>query len=288
MKTCSKCKQSKPLSEFPKKSAAKDGFYSHCKRCKSEADRRYRAENKEKVKNLNKSYYEKNRDEMLTRNREYRSLNAESISKRKKERMQCPKAKAKKAEIDRLYVIKNTEKVKAKKREWYERNREDQLAKCKENMQKNREAIRRRKKLYAIKNAESIRIKQKEWRRKNREKVHEKKKERYRKDPKYAAAVLVRNRINTAIKRLGYSKKSKTREMLGCDYESLISHLESKFEDGMSWDNRGEWHIDHITPLASAENDDDFCRLCHYTNLQPLWAKENLSKGAKLPEEPAK
>jgi hypothetical protein len=60
-------------------------------------------------------------------------------------------------------------------------------------------------------------------------------------------------------------------------------HLESKFVDGMSWDNRSRWHIDHIMPLASAKTEEELVALCHYTNLQPLWAAENLRKSDKLP-----
>ena len=64
--------------------------------------------------------------------------------------------------------------------------------------------------------------------------------------------------------------------------EELKIHLEKQFKPGMSWDNRKEWHIDHIVPLASAKDEETMNKLCHYTNLQPLWAEENLSKGARL------
>lgn len=70
--------------------------------------------------------------------------------------------------------------------------------------------------------------------------------------------------------------------MLGCDWSHLKTHLESKFTDGMSWENRSMWHIDHIIPLASAKSIEEVVKLCHYTNLQPLWAEENLSKGTKI------
>ncbi len=62
-----------------------------------------------------------------------------------------------------------------------------------------------------------------------------------------------------------------------------MSHIESMFEPGMSWDNWGEWHIDHIRPLASfdLENAERLAEACHYTNLRPLWKVDNLRKGAK-------
>lgn len=70
--------------------------------------------------------------------------------------------------------------------------------------------------------------------------------------------------------------------MLGCDWHHLKTHLESKFVDGMSWENRSLWHIDHIIPLASAKSVEEVVRLCHHTNLQPLWAKDNIRKGASV------
>ena len=73
---------------------------------------------------------------------------------------------------------------------------------------------------------------------------------------------------------------------LGCTREDLTTHLEGLFQDGMTWDNYGDWHIDHIKPCSkfdlSTEKAQAEC--FHYTNLQPLWAKDNLSKGAKWEE----
>ena len=85
-----------------------------------------------------------------------------------------------------------------------------------------------------------------------------------------------------AVKGGGYSKHGASKEMLGCTWEELVLHLESQFSEGMSWDNRSDWHIDHIIPLASAQTEEELMALCHYTNLQPLWAVDNLSKGARL------
>lgn len=74
------------------------------------------------------------------------------------------------------------------------------------------------------------------------------------------------------------------RDWLGCSAPELVAHIESQFAPGMSWDNRGEWHVDHIRPLASFDLTDPAQRLeaCHYTNLQPLWAADNIAKGARL------
>lgn len=78
------------------------------------------------------------------------------------------------------------------------------------------------------------------------------------------------------------NKDKKTTKMIGCSQKELIEYIESLFRDGMSWENYGKWHIDHIIPLASAVSKESLENLCHYTNLQPLWATENLKKGCKL------
>jgi hypothetical protein len=82
----------------------------------------------------------------------------------------------------------------------------------------------------------------------------------------------------------GLSKSNKTLALVGCDSVLLKLHLERQFKKGMTWDNRNLWHIDHIVPCASFDlTDPDQQKQCfHYTNLQPLWAKENLSKGARI------
>jgi hypothetical protein len=76
-------------------------------------------------------------------------------------------------------------------------------------------------------------------------------------------------------------KNNKTFEILGCTPEFLKYHIEKQFHNGMSWDNRTEWHIYHKTPLSSAKTEEEIFKLCHYTNLQPLWRYDNLKKGNK-------
>ena len=94
-----------------------------------------------------------------------------------------------------------------------------------------------------------------------------------------AMAHRYRRLLNHALK--GNIKTSSTEEYLGCSFEEFKQHLESKFIEGMSWDNRPEWHIDHIIPISSAKNIEEAQKLSHYTNLRPLWASDNISKGKK-------
>lgn len=90
------------------------------------------------------------------------------------------------------------------------------------------------------------------------------------------------NLIRNTLLGNGYQKTTKTFLILGAEYDVVKRHLEQKFEKGMTWDNHGDWHIDHIIPMSSAINEQEIFKLNHYTNLQPLWAKENLQKGSKL------
>jgi len=100
-------------------------------------------------------------------------------------------------------------------------------------------------------------------------------------DPLYNLTSRIRNLIYMALFNKGYTKKSRMHKILGCSYEELKTHLENQFTRGMTWDNAGEWHIDHRLPLAAATTEDEVIKLNHYTNLQPLWAKVNLRKGDK-------
>jgi len=92
----------------------------------------------------------------------------------------------------------------------------------------------------------------------------------------------IRKTIYSRIKNKKFEKKCSTLEILGCDWETLKKYFEAKFQEGMTWDNIGKWHIDHIVPLAIAKTEEEVIRLNHYTNLQPLWAKDNLMKSYKM------
>lgn len=106
--------------------------------------------------------------------------------------------------------------------------------------------------------------------------------ERMATDTHYMVRQKVADRIRKALKN-GYGEKSKScLEYIGCSVPELRAHLEQQFTDGMSWDNYGQWHIDHVKPCAAFDlADPEQQRECfHYTNLQPLWAVDNLRKGA--------
>jgi hypothetical protein len=99
--------------------------------------------------------------------------------------------------------------------------------------------------------------------------------------PEKLIAKRLRSRLYNAIKHT--TKSGSAIVDLGCSIEQFKGYLMSKFQEGMSWDNYGKWHIDHIKPLSKFDLTDrqQFLEACHYTNLQPLWAVQNLKKGSK-------
>ena len=103
-------------------------------------------------------------------------------------------------------------------------------------------------------------------------------------DPAFLLIDSLRHRLYMALKL--NSKCGSAVELLGCTSEEAAKHLEKQFLIGMSWDNHGDWHIDHILPLTHFDLQDpkQLAEVCHYTNLQPLWAKDNISKGNKIKE----
>jgi hypothetical protein len=103
-------------------------------------------------------------------------------------------------------------------------------------------------------------------------------------EPSFRMSLVLRNRLWSAIRGGRGRKHSSASVLVGCTWNHLRTHLESQFAPGMTWENYGQWHIDHIRPCASFDlTDPEQQKECfHYTNLQPLWALENMKKGARL------
>ena len=108
-------------------------------------------------------------------------------------------------------------------------------------------------------------------------------KKRYHTDPYFKLKVTLRNRVGKVLRNNKIKKCHKTMDLIGESPAFVMKYLESKFKEGMSWNNHGEWHIDHIRPCCSfnLRNIEEQKKCFHYTNLQPLWAKENLQKGGR-------
>lgn len=107
----------------------------------------------------------------------------------------------------------------------------------------------------------------------------------YKANPHRQIANKLRVRVGDTLKHKGARKAAKTMELIGCTIEHLITHLERQFQLGMTWANQGLWHIDHIRPCSSFDLTDPEHkrRRFHWSNLQPLWAVENLAKADRWP-----
>lgn len=204
------------------------------------------------------------------------------------------------SEHNRKQYLKNREMRLEAQKAYYLANKDARIAYNKSYAEKNKDAINEQRKNYRIRNAEArkeathrwylanseyAKAKAKEYREINRDKLTQWSKE-YRKfkmgvDPVYKAAIRIRSLINVKLYCNGYTKKSRTYEILGCSFPEFTTYIENKFQNGMSWSNHGEWHLDHIVPIASAETEEDVIRLNHHSNFQPLWASDNLRKGSK-------
>lgn len=148
-------------------------------------------------------------------------------------------------------------------------------AKAKKYYQKDKEKIKQKRSEYYIQNKRKILDSQNKY------------KKRRRKESKFILLQRrLRNRLYYALKKTYWKKNTHFSEYIGCDKKTLVNHIESKFTEGMNWDNQGEWHIDHIIPLSSANTVKELYELCHYTNLQPLWASDNIKKGNSIAEFP--
>ena len=196
----------------------------------------------------------------------------------------CVRIMTEKEKLKRkAYRLKNKERDKKYKKAYRLKNKE----KLKEQMRlyrlKHKERDRKYAKEYRLKNKDKIKKRMKAYRIRSRKKIAQYVRERRQKDIRFKIVVNLRHRANMALR--GTVKSKKTMKLLGTSIDNFWSHLESKFKPGMTRNNYGKrWHIDHIIPCASFDltKPEEQFKCFHYTNLQPLWAKENLKKGAKL------
>ena len=175
------------------------------------------------------------------------------------------------------------EKSKARLKARYASRKGEYYEKQKAYRDKNKEKVFESKRVYRQKNAAKIKLAKQKYGVENREKISKNIAKRCANNP----LVRMANSMRRSIRRYldaGQKGEMSSFEIIGCSKDDLRKHLESKFRDGMTWQNYGKhWHIDHIIPLISSKSVDEIKRLCHWTNLQPLTAFENISKGAKIP-----
>jgi len=226
-------------------------------------DKKYRDANKEKRKEYDKKRAETHKEKI----KDYRELNRDKI-----------------LEYNKEYLANNREELNAKKRAKNSNN----YVKNKEYREKNKEHRKDVHTKYYKLNKDKLAEYQKEYCEKNKDKIRERGKLYLRNkkanDPLFKLKSAIRVSIAKSFTNKGYSKKSKTFEILGCSFEEFKIYLESQFESWMTWENRGKymkgvfnygWDIDHIEPLSNAITEEDIVRLNHYTNLRPLCSKYN-------------
>ena len=214
---------------------------------------------KEKTKAYNKGYYEANKEKIAEQTKAYRESNKEKTKAYNKAYREANKEKL--AKQNKAYREANKEKGKA----YREANKEKILEREKARYQANKEKILERSAAY--------------------------KKQRRAKDPLFRLTHAYRVSCRRAFKSIGKKKNNSSLKLLELEtWQQLAKHLSKQFYDHpktgekMTFDNHGfhGWHIDHIIPISSAKTEKDIIKLCHHTNLQPLWAKDNLSKGNKI------
>jgi len=182
----------------------------------------------------------------------------------------------------------NLDKVLEKNRKWRANNKEHVIKYRETNLEKTREQARVR-----YKTNENVRLKRIQSAKKYRDNplnkpiiraTQKKLRDKYSKNPIWKLKYNMRRRLLFVLN--GHRKSDTTKKLVGCSWEYLKEHLQSQFKDGMTWENYGlhGWHVDHIKPCNSFDfsNPEEQSRCFHYTNLQPLWAKDNLSKGDKF------
>jgi len=251
-KICTKCKTEKPLSEFYKHAGKKCGHRAQCKQCtpryKTKPKQIYSKDKTCAKCGIKKSLIEFPKDKYGKDGRRPRCILCHSI------------------------YTKSRQSV---THSYYKKYYED-----------NKESASEYNKKYRENNSEKEKERSKEWRENNPEKVKEIQKKyqsnRRKNDPLFKLSCNIRALIYDSIKKGGFTKRSKTYKILGCSFDEFKIHIESQFTEGMSWDNHGEWHFDHITPISWAETEEEIIALNNYINFQPLWAEDNLKKGNRF------
>ncbi len=191
-------------------------------------------------------------------------------------------------DYNKNYYKNNYSYFKEKRDKWNEENREYRNEYALNTYHNNKEYYSNKSKEYRKENRDELNEHKRGWdrnrpieekRRYRNEYALKKKKE----DPVYNLKCLMRSYVSSTLKSKGYKKSLKTIDILGCSFDEFKIYLESKFEDWMTWENKGlyngelkyGWDIDHIIPLSTAKTEEDVIKLNHYTNLQPLCSKLN-------------
>jgi len=248
-------------------------YYKRLK--KSEYQKQYRDAHKDKTREVNKKYYADNKELLNRKYKTYRQNyyieNKEEIIKKRN----IFNEKNPDLNKERCKKYQETHKEEIKKY----RNSPECKDKAKKRNLKNKEYIRIRQAKYYIENRERISIRNSKYTKRNRQRINSFRNNQYQTNPLYRIRELCRANVRR-IKKMGFKKNSRTEELLGTSFENFQSNFQSKFNQYMTWPHfmRGEIHIDHIIPLSTAKTQEQVEKLCHFTNLQPLWATTAIAR----------
>lgn len=179
----------------------------------------------------------------------------------------------------REHYLKNKETYKVKAKKWNLMNPERVKTRRTEYYANNREQRIQHVRIWQVNNRDKKNANCRRYYERNKEKIIKKAIERVKSTPERMLKAKLRSRVYKLTRSKNFRKNKTFFEYIGCTVEHLVQYLEERFKPGMTWDNHGDWHIDHIIPLASAKDIQELYKLNHYTNLQPLWAIDNMSKG---------
>lgn len=188
------------------------------------------------------------------------------------------KTKEEKREYDRKRYEEKKAEICAQRKKYREENPEKIKEQKKKYREDHAEEIAAKKRAAYMANPEYFKARSRAWREKNKAKYNAYSKKRLDDDINARLAHRLRTQIGS------YIHRHTAVEELGCTIREFREYLAERFLEGMTWQNYGEWHVDHIKPLASFDltDEEQFKVACHYTNLQPMWAKDNLQKGRKI------
>jgi hypothetical protein len=240
------------------------------------------------------------------RSREYTAKNAGKIAKRARDwyygnwkraraarDRYAAENKEKLSEARSRWKTNNVERLRELQRKWRKKNREHYRRMQAAYRKKNRERLNAWMRAHYAKNKDRRNAINQKWKNANRDQLAQARRkyvrQRYATDIQFKLANIIRSRLIRVLK--GRRKGVKTLELLGCSFNELKLHLESGFDEKMTWDNHGTyWHVDHIIPLAVFDltDEEDLRAACNYRNLQPLEATANMKKGARGFARPTK
>jgi len=291
-KTCTQCKVTREISLFINE---KNKECKTCGKCR-ERGLKSREKRSETKKEYNKEWKKKNKERVQLYNKSYREGKDWSVFKQEEKIVDVAKVSRKK---QHLVIDDITGKNCSKCKEWKPLERYNKSSDRWDGLKvtcmdcyseyraENRERMAEYNKKYWAETKEEQTQKHREWKDKNKDHISEYFKNKRKTDSNYQISDNLRSRLRKALKDQDVIKTQRTFDLIDCSIDFLKDWLELKFKEGMTWENYGEWHIDHIKPCSKFNlSDEEEQKKCfNYKNLQPLWASENTSKGAKYDEE---